>query len=53
MKFLKQIRRLLWDVWNVLFPTPEWLEEGRREWEEARREWEEEQRKREEKRPQP
>jgi hypothetical protein len=50
MKILKQIRRLLWDVWNVFFPTPEWLEEGRLEKEAARLEWEEQQRKREEER---
>lgn len=48
MKYWPSIRRLLWDIFNVFFPSPEWLEEGRLEREEARREWEEEQRKREE-----
>lgn len=53
MKFLQNIRRLLWDVWNVFFPSPEWLEEARLEKEVARSEWEDEQRKGEEQKPQP
>ena len=31
VRLFRLLRSLLWDVFNVFFPSPEWVEKGRRE----------------------